>query len=124
MATIDYCGNRAAILARKVRGYRKIPNKFQGQRKDKIMTKTNVTTQMVLDYFDGTMLRSEANAVKKLLVNVIESLLSQGNTAPNLADGGLISATLMSQHNIDIPVDYALDYFNNYAQKHLPHLFD
>jgi len=124
MATIDYCGNKAAIRTRKVWKYRKLPNKFHGQRKDKIMTKTNVTTQMVLDYFDGTMLRSEANAVKKLLVNVIESLLLQGNTVPNLADGGLISTTLMSQHDIDIPVAYAHDYFNNYAQKHLPHLFD
>jgi hypothetical protein len=86
--------------------------------------KTNVTTQMVRDYFDGVMLRKDADSVKKLLLNVIDSLLEQGNTAPNLADGGLISATLMSQYDIDIPVDYANEYFQNYAQKNLPHLFD
>jgi len=86
--------------------------------------KTNVTTQMVRDYFDGIMLRKNAQAVRKLLVNVIESLTAQGNSVAELADGGLIAATLLSQYDIDIPVDCAQDYFNNYAQQNLPHLFD
>jgi hypothetical protein len=103
---------------------RKSQINFTVKGRKKTNMKTNVTTQMVRDYFDGVMLRADAHAVKKLLVNVIESLLKQGNAAPNLADGGLISTTLMSQYDIDIPVDYAYDYFNNYCQKNLPHLFD
>jgi hypothetical protein len=74
---------------------------------------------MVRDYFDGVVTKDDANAVRKLFAKVIENLTAQGNSTAELADGELIAATLLSQYDIDIPVDYAVDYFNGYAQKHL-----
>ena len=116
MATIDYCGNRAAIRTRKVLTRRKIPNKFQG-RKKVVMNKTNKTPETMLDFFTGSgKINIDTDAVTPLLVKTIENLFAMGHRVEDLEDSCRITAAMMNEYYIPIPVSFSCDFLEKYVQ--------
>ena len=73
----------------------------------------------ILDCFVGVgdfLRQPNSEVTEKLMTNIIENLLAQGNSVEDLTDGGLIAATIMSQYDIDVSVDYARDFYKKYVQ--------
>jgi hypothetical protein len=72
----------------------------------------------VLDFFTGTgyILAHHATAVERLMVGVIEDLLTR-HGVDDLTDGRLISRALNAEHGINVPDKYAEDYYARYVRE-------
>jgi hypothetical protein len=56
-------------------------------------------------------------------MTISQALLSKDTTVCDLLDSA-ISDTLKNKYDIDMPAEYAYEYFYKYATENLPHLFD
>jgi len=81
------------------------------------MNKTNITPEMILDFFTGSgKINLDTDAVNRLMIKTIESLFARGNSVEDLTDGVKISEALINEHYIPLPVNFSREFFAHYVQ--------